>query len=140
MIWNANSPTMTVAPPGAPYVLLVDDHLPSLSRLRSVVELAGHPVSAGSATDALSTCDSCRPQVVVTDLAMPNLNGHGLALWLRERYPSVPIILVTGEQLDPRTRDLFRGLFTAVFSKPLDVEVFLEKLDRLMPAASILAT
>ena len=118
MISNAISPTTTVAPPGAPYVLLVDDHLPSLSRLRSVVELAGHRcLSAGSATVALSTCDSCRPQVVVTDLPMPDLDGHGLARWLKTRYPAVPMVLVTGEQLDPRTRDTFRGLFTAVFSK-----------------------
>jgi len=141
MNWNAASPPPTAASLGRPYVLLVDDHLPTLKRLHNVVELAGHRcASAGSATDALSTCDSCRPQVVVTDLAMPNLDGHGLARWLRDRYPSVPIILVTGEQLDARTRDRFRGTFTAVFSKPVDVEQFLDKLDRLMPAASNRAT
>jgi CheY-like chemotaxis protein len=73
--------------------------------------------------------------VVVTDLAMPNLDGHGLALWLKQRFPSIPIILVTGEWLDEETRALFRQTFTEVFSKPVDIESFLERLDRLMPAA-----
>jgi CheY-like chemotaxis protein len=127
------SPAACAADP--PYVLLVDDHPPSLQRLHEVVERAGHKcVSAGSASDALSTCDACRPRVVVTDLAMPNLDGHGLACWLRARYPSVPVILVTGEALDPATRAAFRGTFMDMFTKPVDVESFLDRLDRLMPA------
>lgn len=118
----------------APYILLVDDDGPSLRLLRSIVELAGHRcVSASSATDAVGSCDCALPQVVVTDLMMPNLNGHGLALWLRNRHPSVPIILLTGEDLDPRDRARFRETFTAVYTKPLDVMSFLRKLDRLMP-------
>ena len=76
----------------------------------------------------------------MTDLMMPNLDGHGLALWLRKRFPSVPIILLTGEDLDPRTRDRFRETFTAVYSKPLDINAFLNRLGRLMPAALNQAT
>lgn len=134
MNWNATSPTTTCGAPQLPYVLLVDDDGPSLRLLQTIVELAGHRcVSAASATDAVSSCDSARPQVVVTDLMMPNLDGHGLALWLRKRYPSVPIILLTGEDLGPRERARFRETFAAVFTKPLDITSFLRRLDRLMP-------
>lgn len=133
MKFNAAPPSMTR--PGQPYVLLVDDQPLCLQQLHEVVASAGHEcVSAASATDAVSSCDASLPRVVVTDLAMPNLDGHGLARWLKDRFPSVPIILVTGEMLDSGTRAAFGETFTAVFSKPVDIESLLERLGRLMPA------
>jgi CheY-like chemotaxis protein len=117
-----------------PYVLLVDDHAPSLRRLCQVVKGAGHPcVAAGSASEALTHCETHRPQVVVTDLSMPNLDGLGLAGWMHLRYPSVPLILMTGQPLDSSSFDSLRRTFTEVLRKPLDVERFLSRIDRLMP-------
>src|SRR4051812_30228935 len=88
-----------------PYVLLVDDHAPSLRRLQEIVERAGHScASAHSASEALDCCARRRPQVVVTDLAMPNLDGRGLASWLRRRCPSIPLILMTAQTLDAALR------------------------------------
>jgi CheY-like chemotaxis protein len=122
-----------------PYVLLVDDHEPSLRRLHDVVKGAGYPcVAASSATAALGHCDVRRPQVVVTDLSMPNLDGQGLAHWIRARYPSLPLILMTGEHLEPAELAEMRRTFTAVFLKPIDLDRFLKWLDRLMPSERIL--
>src|SRR3954471_14942712 len=87
-----------IARPRPAYVLLVDDHIQSLRRLSMVVRSAGYTCEiASSATEALAFCDWQRPQVVVTDLTMPNLDGRGLAVWLKARYPSVPLILMTGQ-------------------------------------------
>ncbi|WP_406696550.1 response regulator [Singulisphaera sp. Ch08] len=122
-----------------PYVLLVDDHEPSLRQLHQVVKGAGHPcVVASSGALALSQCDVRRPQVIVTDLSMPNLDGRALAHWISARYPSVPLILMTGEVLDSPTLDSMRRTFTAVFRKPIDPERFLKCLDRLMPSERFL--
>jgi len=120
-----------------PFVLLVDDHAPSLNRLRNVVEQVGHPcISANSASDALVYCDSHPPQVVVTDLAMPDLDGLGLARWLKARYPRLPIILVTGQELDPAALTVLRQTFTEVMRKPVDPESLLTLLERLMDPSS----
>jgi CheY-like chemotaxis protein len=134
-------PTLDPGPTGpfaGGFVLLVDDHEPSLHRLHDVVEMAGHPcVSATSATDALVYCDTHPPQVVVTDLSMPDLDGQGLARWLTSRYPLVPIILITGEDLDSQALAGLRRKFTAVLFKPVDLEPFLDLLDRLMATARL---
>ena len=117
-----------------PYVLLVDDHGPSCRYLHDLIVLSGHTcVSSRSATDALSRCEAHRPQVVVTDLRMPNLDGRGLARWVRARYPSVPLILVTGEDLDDDAIALLKRTFTDIFFKPVDIESLLDRIDRLMP-------
>src|SRR4051812_12451059 len=87
--------------PDEPFVLLVDDHESCLRLLRQLVETTGHPcVPAESAVDALVYCDSRPPRAVVTDLMMPQIDGQGLARWLKARYPSVPIVLVTGQDLE----------------------------------------
>ena len=125
------------APTAGPFVLLVDDHAPSLRQLQDVVTLFGHPcVSAGSASDALVYCDARSPRVVVTDLSMPDLDGQGLARWLKARYPTLPIILVTGEELDAPTLAALRQTFEEVLKKPVDVESFLSVLERLMDASA----
>jgi two-component system C4-dicarboxylate transport response regulator DctD len=127
----------TSAPTADPFILLVDDHAPSLRQLQDVVTMFGHLcVSAGSASDALVYCDARSPRVVVTDLCMPDLDGQGLARWLKARYPSLPIILVTGEELDSATLASLRQTFEEVLKKPLNVDSFLSVLERLMDAPS----
>lgn len=120
--------------PAEPFVLLVDDHEPSLRTLQALLESVGYScVSTPCPTDALSICGARRPSVVVTDLAMPRLNGHVLARGLKSTYPTLPILLVTGEPLDAPTRAALRRTFAGVFSKPIDVDPFLTLLGRLFP-------
>lgn len=127
--------SMTLPVPSPePFVLLVDDHEPTLSKLREVVQAAGYEcVTASSASEALVLCDKRRPTLVVTDLSMPMLDGQGLARWLRARFPAVPILLLTGEVLDAETECDFRRTFAAVLTKPLQVESFLTIVDGIMP-------
>ncbi|MHC5539181.1 response regulator [Singulisphaera rosea] len=126
---------LTIRPrPERPYVLLVDDDRSSVSFLKQVVEGAGYSCSlAHCATEALSFCEERRPQVVVTDLSMPNLDGRGLATWMKTRFPSVPILLMTGQALGDLELVQLKRSFATVFSKPVDIERFLSWIDRLMP-------
>jgi CheY-like chemotaxis protein len=118
--------------PAEPFVLLVDDHETCLRQLRALVELRGHAcVPASSAIDALVYCDARPPLAVVTDLSMPQLDGQGLARWLKARYPTVPIVLVTGQALDDEDRARLGATFAAVLHKPIDAEQFLELLEHL---------
>jgi len=130
------SPSTAASRSWKPYVLVVDDHLSSLKRMSQIIERAGHScVTAESASQALTFCEKRRPQVVVTDLSMPNLDGCGLASWLSQRYPSVPLMLMTGQALDAPELVVLRRRFTEVFFKPVDVDWFLQCLDRLMPSS-----
>jgi CheY-like chemotaxis protein len=132
---SLDHPAAPTALPAEPFVLLVDDHESSLHQLRALVELMGHAcVPARSAFDALIYCDDRPPVAVVTDLAMPLLDGQGLARWLKARYPTVPIVLVTGHELNDSDRATLRTTFVAVLHKPIDVKQFLELLAQLMPA------
>jgi CheY-like chemotaxis protein len=121
--------------PEVPYVLLVDDQEASFLPLAELVRYAGFAsVATRSATDALACCYHRRPEVVVTDLDMPGPDGRALARRLRRRFPDVPIVLVTGQNLDHPDWAVPDGLFEAVFTKPLDFDRFIALLGKLMPA------
>lgn len=130
---------MTIrARPENPYVLLVDDDRLGVRCLKAVVEGAGYACAlAYGAREALSYCEEQRPQVVVTDLSMPNLDGCGLASWMKTRFPSVPILLMTGEDLSDIDHAHLKRSFTTIFTKPVDIERFLSWIERLMPRNGI---
>lgn len=93
-------PDMMVHSPAAPVVLVVEDEM--LLRMRAVdmVEDAGYtPVEAVDADQAVEILES-RSDIVLlfTDIQMPgSMDGLRLAHAVRERWPPIKIILVSGQ-------------------------------------------
>ncbi len=78
-------------------VLVVDDQ----EVIREIVELYltsdAHAVTtAGDGEEALSVLDGEPYDLVITDQAMPGMNGEQLALAVKERHPGTRVILLTG--------------------------------------------
>ena len=123
----------TTTLPETPYVLLVDDEEASCLPLVELVRYAGFAsVAAKSATEALACCYRSRPTVVVTDLVMPGPDGRALARRLRKRFPEVPLVLVTGQNLDHPDWFVPDDLFEAILPKPLDFDRFIALIGRLI--------
>ncbi len=119
--------------PTVPYVLLVDDEDDSIGPLSELVRYAGfQSVAAKCVADAVACCFHRRPSLLVTDLVMPGHDGRTLARRVKRRYPTVPILLVSGQDLDQPDWMVPPGLFTAIFSKPLDFERFIKAVERHM--------
>ncbi len=77
-------------------VLVVDDDPGVLFTLEEVLVSRGHEVvAARSGHDALKALDAPLVDVVVTDLAMPGMDGMQLLAAIRERDPSMPVIMIT---------------------------------------------
>jgi CheY-like chemotaxis protein len=82
-------------------VLCVDDDPAILQLHRHLLADGGYSViSAASGTEALQVLASSQAKVdaVVLDLSMPGMNGEELALQLRERYPELLLVAVSGVQ------------------------------------------
>lgn len=82
----------------APVVLVVDDD----SRIRELCRevLEGdylRVLTAASGNEALTLADGSILDVLVTDIAMPGLDGFGLFRELRRRYPDMSAIAMTGD-------------------------------------------
>ncbi len=111
-----------------PTVLVVDDHPSTLSLYGFVLEMMGCSVrTSASAPDALRLATQNPPNVVVTDFAMPGMDGIQLceALKAHPATVSVPVVMVSG-QIQPGVASLALAAgCTEVLSKPcLPEELF----------------
>lgn len=112
-------------------VMLVDDDEPAQQVIQTLLEQAGANVlAASSAREAYEVVASRRPDVIVSDLAMPDEDGFWLARALREAGVTTPLIAVSGlADLETRTRALRAG-FTAHLAKPTDPRLLVETIRR----------
>jgi CheY-like chemotaxis protein len=80
-------------------VLVVDDSLVDRRRAGGLLERSGgwEIRFAENGRDALDLIRERLPDVVVTDLLMPQLDGLGLVRELARDYPLLPVILMTGQ-------------------------------------------
>jgi NarL family two-component system response regulator LiaR len=92
-------------------VLIVDDHAVVREGLRTFLELQDEIEVAGEAVDgedAIREAERLRPDVVLMDLVMPNLDGVGAMRELRQRVPGARVIVLTSflddERLLPAVR------------------------------------
>lgn len=77
-------------------LLVVEDSLSQAIMIRGLLESAGHVVRlAVNGVDGLQATAEFAPQVVVTDLQMPEMNGLELVDILRRRHPAIPVVLMT---------------------------------------------
>jgi DNA-binding NtrC family response regulator len=79
-------------------ILAVDDDELVLSSTVETLKDMGHRVqSARSALEALNRLAEQRFDMMISDHAMPHMTGAQLAASVRERWPDMPVILVSGD-------------------------------------------
>jgi len=114
-------------------VLVVDDNEDSAASMALLLQSVGH--SACTANDghaALEVAEKIRPEVVLLDLGMPDLDGYEVARRMRGRPWGKEILLValTGwGQQEARDRSRTAG-FDAHLVKPVELDALLRIVDR----------
>lgn len=89
-------------------ILLADDDATVLGFVQMVLENKGHQVIlASNGEEALEIFVDARPDVVLLDMMMPQLNGMDVCQKIRALSPLVPIIFLTAKQ---QVQDLVSGL------------------------------
>jgi two-component system, chemotaxis family, chemotaxis protein CheY len=104
-------------------IIIVDD----VRRvLRKVLEADGHSVTACSnGREALHAIAAHRPDLVITDVYMPEMDGIEFITLIREDHPDLPVVAVSGGSLasaDFVLEDASQLGANAVLPKPYDVD------------------
>jgi len=120
-----------------PNVLVVEDEMILRMRAVDIVEDAGfNPVEAVNADEAISILESRSDiSLLFTDIQMPgSIDGLKLAHAVHDRWPSIKIILVSG-QVKPS--DAERPAQSRFFGKPLGVEQMIAELRDMVGAGAL---
>ena len=102
-------------------VLVVDDDLTTRDLLRRILEREGCRVlEAENGLIALELLEeNDRPDLVLLDLMMPDMDGFGFLVAIQENsaWDSIPVVVFTGKDISPAERKLLSARVEQVFSK-----------------------
>ncbi|PSL43743.1 two-component system chemotaxis response regulator CheY [Chitinophaga niastensis] len=114
-------------------VLVIDDSLPIRYLLEAVLSRKHKVTSAGDGLSAMAWLTKGNvPDLIITDLQMPNIDGWELIDYLSTSnlYQQIPVIVLSGiinskETFQNKHYDNVRGILT----KPFDPVMLLDKVD-----------
>ncbi|MGI8979604.1 MAG: hybrid sensor histidine kinase/response regulator [Pirellulaceae bacterium] len=115
-------------------ILVVDDNVAQAHLLSRLLQKLGqHACTAGSAAAALESLEKSRPDVVVSDIGMPEMSGYDLARKIRAtpELKHITLIAVTGFQQESDRDDAHAAGFDYYLTKPVGIQDLEELLDSL---------
>jgi CheY-like chemotaxis protein len=114
------------------HILIVEDHEADRQLLKMLLELNGYRVTvAGNGVEALAAARSDRPDAIVSDVAMPKMDGFVLChAWMQDAdLRTVPFIFYTANLTLREDKHVGVMLGAARYLiKPMEAEVFLQEL------------
>ncbi len=111
-------------------MLLVDDETDFISTVAERLSLREiDAIIASSGEDALYLIETDPPDVAVVDVKLPGTSGTELLKLIRQEYPRIQVILITGGKVstEERIQSMRFGAFDYL-TKPISIDVLVEKL------------
>jgi two-component system response regulator AtoC len=119
-------------------LLVVDDDPESLELLKAVFSENGYEViTAINGVDAFSKIKDTEPDIIISDLQMPEVDGLGLLELVAEHYPQIAFILITAEgSIETAVAAMKNGAKDYIL-KPLRLDEVLKKISNLAEFQSL---
>lgn len=113
-------------------ILIVEDNENSRILLESALESNGYYVStAENGKIALETCKLNKPDLIISDILMPEMDGYALckAVKNNDDLKSIPFVFYSATFTETKDQNLARDLGAAKFLiKPMEIDKFLEEV------------
>jgi two-component system, chemotaxis family, chemotaxis protein CheY len=108
-------------------VLVVDDEADIRKSVRLILTKAGYDVveaeDGGHAiTQLVSNDNPFKVGLIICDIVMPKVNGMEAVAYFRQEFPSVPVIVLTGEPKLAGATQLFKLGIVDYLEKPISPE------------------
>lgn len=116
-------------------ILIVDDEISILVPLKFILEKNGYAVAmAQSGKDAIDSIYASKPDLILLDIMLPDLDGYEIFQMIRQRpeWHSIRVIFLTAKNRDV---DIAKGMNLGVddyITKPFANAVLLEKVQALL--------
>ena len=114
-------------------IVLVDDDAEGRRLVRTLLRTAGAEViEADSAAMVLDIVSRQRPDIVITDIAMPHVDGYSLGRQLRERIPDLKIVALSAFPAGRSAQDV---VFDNYIAKPVEPAELIDCIARVLNVA-----
>jgi two-component system cell cycle response regulator DivK len=114
-------------------ILIVEDNEKNMKLVRDVLQFKGYQtLEAATATEGLRLAREARPDLVLMDIQLPDIDGITALTRLRTdpQTQKMPVVAVSASVMpDDRQRIIASG-FDAYITKPINVKSFIETVER----------
>ena len=114
-------------------ILIIDDEVSIRRLLVRVLNNAGHTVhEASNGEEGLELFHQVNPELVITDIVMPDMEGIEVIRRVRQEAPTVPILAISGSGTPVYLRAATTLGATAALAKPFEIAELLAVVGRLL--------
>jgi len=114
-------------------ILIIDDEPVLRITLRYLLEQEGHEVwAAENGRVGVEICRSERPDLVITDIMMPEQEGVATFEILQEEFPQLPVIAMSGAQAPKTIRTAEASGKLSYVMKPVDTSSLFRLIQRVL--------
>jgi DNA-binding NarL/FixJ family response regulator len=113
-------------------ILIADDHALFRDGMRSLLRSEGHQVvaEAKNGREAIALAHQHKPEVVLMDLSMPEVDGLSATRTIVQELPDVKVIILTASDEDINLFEAIRSGAQGYLMKDLEADEFFDMLDR----------
>ena len=120
-------------------ILYIEDKIPNVELMRSIIEDLStiNFVDAQTVQEGLSIARSFRPDLIITDIHLPDGKGFDVLKGLREddRTAKIPVIALTADAMPTNMRNMELAGFDHILTKPLKIPKLMTILNGILDAA-----
>ena len=111
-------------------ILLIDDNNISREAFAKILRLHGYQImEAADASEGLNILANIHCDLIITDFVMPNISGFQLIAQVREKWPTTPVLLISGYLTSEVGEIISDGV--EFMPKPVEVPSLLAAIERL---------
>ena len=117
-------------------VLIVDDTMLARRILKNILCEAGHEIvaEAGNGAEAVEAFREHRPDVVLMDITMPQLDGVHASRQILSEFPEARVVMVTSVNREATVRESLHAGAAGYIIKPYKADTVVDTLMRVLAA------
>jgi two-component system cell cycle response regulator DivK len=116
-------------------ILYVEDNIDNRTLVRRILMVEGYNLlEAVNATEALEILEDTKPDLILMDINMPDMDGYSLTAKIKGMpgFDSIPIVALTANVMrGDRERSLEAGC-DGYIQKPIDIDTIAEQIERFL--------
>lgn len=120
-------------------ILVVEDEPVNMMLMTFILNDEGHePIEAFTGAEGITKTLDSKPDIVLMDLKLPDLDGFEATRRIREKNKSVPIIAVTSFSMDDVREKFDKAGFNGYIQKPFNPSTIMDEIKQIMALSIIL--
>lgn len=110
-------------------VLVVEDEPFNMMLMKIILKKHGHePIEAFTGAQGIEKTYSSRPDLVLMDLRLPDMEGFEATRRIRDIMKNVPIIAVTSYSMDDVREEVIKAHFNGLIQKPINARTIMDEI------------